>query len=110
MGENMEEKRKYPRKKLNFYSLVNCEGKSFSMRVDNISRSGICLFSGTFGELNTDIGNGSGSACGKMLDVIINDFDLSMTTMIVRVDKSKGEYGCAINDASDPDILRAICV
>ena len=106
----MDEKRKYPRKKSNFYSLVNCEGKSFSMCINNISRSGICLSNGTFGELNTDIGNGSGSTFGKMLEVIVNDFDLSLNTMIVRVDKSKGEYGCAIHETSDPDILRAMCI
>ena len=106
----MDEKRKYPRKKSNFYSLVNCDGNSFSMCINNISRSGICLFSGICGELNTHIGNGSGNAFGKRLEVIVNDFDLSLNTIIVRVDKSKGEYGCAIHETSDPDILRAMCI
>jgi len=106
----MDEKRKYPRKKAKFFSVVNCDGKTYLMCVDNISRSGICLSCSTFGEVSREIGNGSGTACGKMLDVIVNDFDLFLNTEIVRVDRSKGEYGCAIHESSDPDILRAMCI
>jgi hypothetical protein len=91
---------------------LDCNIKQISilMCIGNISRIDLCLSCTSFGEISKDIGNGSGTACGKMLEVIVNDFDLSLNTVIVRVDRSKGEYGCYIHESSDPDILRAVCI